>query len=414
MKIHFFFLFFALGGTSLAQLPNSGLVAYYNFNLDLKKDSTRLYDMSGNQNHGSILGDVNYTPDRYGVPCSALYFDGNSYVTIPSSKSLKKPQNELTIAVWFKLAGGADFFKQWITICCKSDQPYETLESPQFRMQATAQTVSINTEFTERVTPSLKYEVWYFYAYTYDGTKMNVYLDGRYVFEYDYSGTLLPNDMPLEIGRDLPGALEYYYGAMDDLRIYDRALSESELSQLYQDKSEANAVDRCLPPPQFETSLHAAPYPQSTTPTPSPLDTSLFNQVSPVLPVDSFAGLPSTIVDIPIKYQKTVHVQSREVTIYPYDNEKEDGDTVSINVNGVWVRDHYRLKNKKSNPSRDTLIKCSLNSGNYNYFISKAWNVGSIPPNTLTIEIDDGVSIQNVLINSEVGISGGIRIICVQ
>ncbi|MFM9948943.1 MAG: LamG domain-containing protein [Saprospiraceae bacterium] len=423
MKMHFILLLMLiLSSASFAQLPGAGLVAHYNFNRELNKDSTRVYDMSGNRNHGSMLGYLSYTPDRYGVPCSALYFDGSSYVTIPSSKSLKRPQDGLTIAVWFKLAQGADFFKQWITICCKSDHPDETLESPQYRMQATAQTVSINTAFTKRVIPQLKYEVWYFYAYTYDGNKVSVYLDGRYVFEHDYSNPLLPNDMPLEIGRDLPGALEYYYGAMDDLRIYDRALSESELTQLYQDKSEANDPDRCPQPPSQVASISLPPavqvVPPSTLPDTTPSNPALPLPTTPIVlsspPADSFAGLPEKILNIPIKYQKTVEVQSQEVTIYPYDNEKEDGDVISVNVNGVWVLDHFEIKNKKPNPSRSSLIKCSLNPGTYNYFISRAWNVGSIPPNTLTVEIDDGVTVQKVLINSDVGLSGGIRIVCKQ
>jgi len=137
----------------------------------------------------------------------------------------------------------------------------------------------------------------------------------------------------------------------------------------------------------------------------------ILNSTAPVVKND-FAGLPVKIADIPIKYQRTINVKSREVTIYPFDNEKEDGDIVSININGVWVRDHFALKNKKSSPNQDDLIKCSLNPGDYNYFISRAWNVGSIAPNTLTIKIDDGVLVQEVLINSDVGLSGGIRIVC--
>ncbi len=127
---------------------------------------------------------------------------------------------------------------------------------------------------------------------------------------------------------------------------------------------------------------------------------------------NDFTGLPDKIADIPVKYQKTINVKSREVTIYPFDNEKEDGDIVSININGVWVRDHFTLKLKKASPNQVDLIKCSLNPGDYNYIISRAWNVGSIAPNTLTIKIDDGVSVQEVLINSDVGLSGGIRIVC--
>ncbi|MEQ1747511.1 MAG: LamG domain-containing protein, partial [Saprospiraceae bacterium] len=231
-----------------AQMPTSGLVAHYPFNRDLQKDSTRIYDQSKYGNHGTVMGTAAYVPDRFGVPCSALWFDGSTYVTVPSSRSLKKPQSQLTIAVWFKLADGAHFFNQWITICCKGDQATEAPDCPQYRMQATAQTVSINTEFTEEVIPQLKYDVWYFYAYTYDGSTVRAYLNGNQFYELDYSNQLEPNDMPLEIGRDQPGNLEHYYGAMDDLRLYDRALTGTELGQLYTDQSGANAPDRCQLP----------------------------------------------------------------------------------------------------------------------------------------------------------------------
>jgi hypothetical protein len=401
-------------------LPRSGLIAHYNFNRDMAKDSSRIFDLSGNQNHGTVMGTVNYATDRFGVPCSALSFDGQSYVTVPSSRSLKKPQRGLSIAVWFRLSKGADFFNQWITICCKSNESGESPENPQYRMQATAQTVSINTEFTERIIPQIKYEVWYFYCYTFDGNKVITYLDGRIFFEMDYNSTLNSNDMPLEIGHDLPGAEEFFLGSMDDLRIFDRALSENEIDLLYQDRLEANAIDRCILPPAIVVSSPTIiPAPPPTT-----IDSSQMNQQqsnpsntqkppSPPPLTDAYTGLPDSIEEIPIKYQKTVEVKNRQVSIYPYDNEKEDGDIVSININGVWVRDHYELKKKKDPPSNASLIRCSLNPGKYNYLISKAWNKGTIGVNTLTILIDDGSgSPQEVQINSDVGLSGGIRIIC--
>ena len=111
---------------------------------------------------------------------------------------------------------------------------------------------------------------------------------------------------------------------------------------------------------------------------------------------------------------KKVVVKNSEVTIYPYDHDKEDGDIVSINVNGVWVRDKYELKNKKDKPSEFVYIKCSLNPGGNNYFVSRAWTEGTMKPNTLTIEIDDGKSVQKVHINSKIGLIGGIRIVCDQ
>ena len=184
-----------------------------------------MFDESGEGNDGTMYGSVSYTADRFGTGCSALWFDGAGYVGVPSSRSLKRPSSALTIAVWFKLADGVDGYKYWITICCKGDAQGEADDCPQYRMQATVRTVSINTEFTENYILNLPRETWYFYAYTFDGSRMRVYLNDQQVFDYDYFGTLKPNDMPLEIGRDLPGAIEYFHGAMDDLRIYDRALT---------------------------------------------------------------------------------------------------------------------------------------------------------------------------------------------
>ncbi len=446
-----------------SQSPTNGLVAFYKFNLDASKNKTKVYDFTRNNNDGEIINGVSYTADRFGVGCSAMLFDGTGYISVPSSNSLKRPRKAFTAAVWFKINKGADFFKQWITICCKSDQSYETDESPQYRMQATAQTVSINTEFTEKFVPQLSYEVWYFYAYTFDGSTVRVFLNGKFVYELDYYGQLKANDMPLEIGRDLPGGLEFFNGAMDDLRIYDRALDEYELIQIYQDMSESNDSDRCPgsvvtvppkknPPPKkpdpVKDPIPTDPASQPSSPAKDPAfvnvpppdpnpappkktakppkDTTIATApqqptkpVRPIrdtilVPIDTYKDLPSKIGNIPIEYQKKVIVKNSEVTIYPYDNEKEDGDIVSINVNGVWVRDKYELKNKKPNPSEHAFIRCSLNPGGNNYFISRAWNEGSIPPNTLTIEIDDSISVQKVVINSKIGLSGGIRIISEQ
>jgi len=125
----------------------------------------------------------------------------------------------------------------------------------------------------------------------------------------------------------------------------------------------------------------------------------------------TYEDLPETVEDLPVEYQKTIVVKSRNITIYPYDNEKEDGDIVSININGVWVKKRLRIRTKKSKPSRGDYIQVSLNEGGNNYIISKAENIGSIPPNTLTLEIDDGISIQELMINSDRGTSGGIRIV---
>jgi hypothetical protein len=287
-------------------------------------------------------------------------------------------------------------------------------------MQATAQTISINTDFTETFIPQLKYETWYFYCYVFDGNSVKVFLNGKNVFETVYTGILSINDSPLEIGRDSPGAIEYFNGAMDDLSIYDIALNDVDISKLYLDKAGASNKDYCI---NQTIATNQNNSPSSNQPVillsgSQPLDNtgssnSKINNVQ-VNQNDSYASLPTEIVGVPVNYQKTVEVKGQNITIYAFDNEKEDGDIVSININGVWVLERYTLKKKINPPTPKAIIKFTLNDGDSNYLVSKAWNLGSIPPNTLTIEINDGLTTQEVQINSEVGLNGGIKIILKQ
>jgi hypothetical protein len=364
---------------------SNGLLAYYKFNKDLSKDTFVVTDETG-QNHGTIYGKILYDFDRFNNPCAALNFDGNTYIVVPNSKSLKKPSKEITITVWFKIHKGADLFNQWITICCKSNITDENESSPQYRMQATAQTISINSSFTKKVIPQLDYDKWYFYAYTYDGKNVKAYLNGRFFLEENYTAPLKVNNMPLIIGRDMPGKMENFNGIMDDLRIYDRALSNLELYELYTSVVDAVPINFCITKPN-NAGLNTLPN------------------------IDTIDKLPTHLDFIPIDFQGTVQVQSDEITIYAFDNNIDDGDVISINVNGIWVKENYIIRTKSNNPPVGDLINVKIYKGTNNYIISKAINEGKIPLNTLTYMIDDGFSKQYVKINSKIGLSAGIKII---
>jgi hypothetical protein len=363
-----------------------GLIAHYNFNKHHLKDSTKVLDET-KSNNGKIIGNIIYESDRFNNPCGALFFDGDTYVNVRNSKSLQKPTNGITIAVWFKIKKGADFFNQWITICCKSNIYDENESSPQYRMQATAQTISLSSSFTKNVIPQLSYDKWYFYAYTYDGKNVKGYLDGKYFVEESGFGPFKINDMPMEIGRDTPGKMEKFYGTMDDLRIYDRALTENELLGLYTNQEDAVPNDFCAETIKSKKS-----------------DVSIKK--------DSLNTIISQIDTTPVDFQKTVEVKSSDIIIYPFDHNIVDGDIISINVNGNWVKENYEIKGKLDNPPNEALIRVKVLKGQTNFIISKAIHEGKIPLNTLTYMIDDGKTKQYVKVNSKVGLSGGIEIIC--
>lgn len=245
---------------------NSGLIAHYLFNGDYA-------DISGYQNDGFEYGGVRFTEDRFGNQCGALHFNGtDAYLAVPSSKSLKTPYRELSVAVWFRLDPGATDLK-WLTVCCKSDLLQETDNSPQFRMQATRVTLSVNTEFTENLNKDIDFNVWYHYTMVYNGRYVKAYLNGQKYFEFPYHGEFKPNDMPMEIGRDIPGEIEYFAGTLDELRIYNRALNEDEIAAIYQDVSEKTSPKPC------------GPSPSTPATTPGPLLTPIAPRQPPVITV---------------------------------------------------------------------------------------------------------------------------------
>lgn len=232
----------------------SGLIAYYPFN-------DNATDFSGNGNHGNRIGGVSTTADRFGNPCSALLFDGYSgYVEVPTSRSLESPSSSITISTWYKL-NRVNANNLWLTVVCKGRGNVEQDYNPHYRLQvqqntnvqistcsqvspAMSSTISLATKFTicdNNLSAHLfEQDAWHFYAITYDGYVVKAFMDGQKVFEYPYSNLLTGTGDPLFIGMDEPGSTEYFNGALDELRIFSNALSESEIRALYNDQT-ANA-----------------------------------------------------------------------------------------------------------------------------------------------------------------------------
>lgn len=212
-----------------AQSLRNGLVLNLTFN-----NSTK--DESKFGNDGDIVGNTLYEEDRFGNACSAVALDGsNSFVSVPSSTSLNSPTNELTISAWIKPKRGKmnTYGLMWFTVCVKGNRATEAANSPHYRFQVTSKTVSINTAFTENVDVPILANVWYHTVMVYDGQNVKTYINDELIHNFPFSETLMPNNQPLEIGRDIPGNLEMHHGLIDDLRIYNRALSGREVSRLY-------------------------------------------------------------------------------------------------------------------------------------------------------------------------------------
>lgn len=138
-----------------------------------------------------------------------------------------------------------------LSIICKGNSQVETDNNPQYRVQSlqlsNESTVSINSDFTENDVNFrnhlFQYGIWSFYSLVYDGNSVSTFIDGKKVWSFPYSKPLSQNNAPLHIAKDIPGSTEFFCGSLDDLRIYNYALTELQVVNLLHETSVASYKD---------------------------------------------------------------------------------------------------------------------------------------------------------------------------
>lgn len=96
-----------------------------------------------------------------------------------------------------------------------------------------------------------------------------------------------------------------------------------------------------------------------------------------------------------ISYTKKFEFSSENIIIKIWDHGRQDGDIVSIYLNGVSVVSKYYLTYYKKE------FNIKLDPKKSNDLFLYAHNLGSSPPNTVSLEISDGEKAENIILNSD-------------
>jgi hypothetical protein len=215
-----------LGITTAHADITSGLIARYPFDGNAN-------DVSGNNNHGTLVGPVTLTTDRFGAANRAYSFNGSSsYISVPASASLNSPTTACTQAAWVYLYGTSlvgSGFNPLIMKSLTSENAfmYRMIANPDyigaaFNTWDTAQSAG-------QVTPLNQ---WHHVATVFNGTTVRYFYDGAFVGSQPMAMTITSDNRPLTIGADTPGIFEIFNGKIDDVCIYNRALSDADILQL--------------------------------------------------------------------------------------------------------------------------------------------------------------------------------------
>lgn len=206
---------------------SKGLVAYWSF------DNSDATDDSGNGHNGTIYGNPKCVK---GVSGRAYRFDGiDDYIEVPDSNSLDILK-EISITGWVNVNSYTD---EWLGIVNKANSDgndtFEICIHASKYLHFPLNFQSSGRSCYNSDPGSFNEGEWHFFGAVYDGTHVRIYIDGILTNSYtSVDEPLNINDHNLIIGaeKETFNGPHHFNGILDEIRIYNRALSESEIKEL--------------------------------------------------------------------------------------------------------------------------------------------------------------------------------------
>ncbi len=205
-----------------------GLVAYLPFNGDAQ-------DASGRNHHGSVSGAA-LDDDRFGSSAHAYAFDGvNDYIEVPYHADFDIT-NQLTVSCWFRhdddptcyediLMKGGDAWGLQLSCDGSGEILFHLFTSSHQNLSSGIRPMAGN---------------WYHITGVYDGSQQKIYINGVLKNSISLSGAIHTNSDPFTVGYKVAGDNAYLKGIVDEVRVYNRAFSPSEVPSLVRDAAGIN------------------------------------------------------------------------------------------------------------------------------------------------------------------------------
>jgi hypothetical protein len=212
-------------------LSANQIVAWWKF--EETKGQT-VIDSSGNGLDGELVGDAHIISDP--VRGNVLSLDGDGdYVDCGNEWALDIT-DEITVAAWINATTWAEEF--WGGSIVSKDAWEIKSEGYALRCGADGRlsfVVGIGGEWPQALSDrnSMVTDKWYHVAGTYNGNSIRVFINGRLYASEVLTGKIDRSSFNLNIGRNTYATDRFFNGLIDDVHIYNYALTEAEVKELY-------------------------------------------------------------------------------------------------------------------------------------------------------------------------------------
>lgn len=200
-----------------------GLVAAYGFE---ESSGTQVIDASGYGNHGTISNASRVSTTNFGNVLS-VSGSNSSWVTVKDSASLDLTSG-VTLEAWVYPTAS---MSGWDTVVIK-EQTGGLAYALSANSDANRPNTTVNVAGTDRQLTSgsyLPHNKWTHLATTYDGSMQRLYVNGVQVGSRSQTGAITLSSGALRIGGNSVWG-SYFRGYIDEVRVYNRALSQSEIA----------------------------------------------------------------------------------------------------------------------------------------------------------------------------------------
>lgn len=250
-------------------------------------------DDSINGNNGTFLGNGSYADGEVG---QAFDFNGGSYVQAPDSSSLHFTNNTMSVECWIKLRTYSGVNEREIVskfAAASLDQNVFTFGLDPATHQLFYNVASTNypNYIQVRSTTTIPTGHWVHVAATADGATVNVYVNGVLSGTAPWTQGIFPGTMPLTIGCTMQESpTSFFNGEIDEVSLYNRALSASEIAAIYNARSAGKDLRNLA---GRQSSLMEAPpasRPNSSELSVSDVDSPVAGNSQPILSISYTGG----------------------------------------------------------------------------------------------------------------------------